>query len=237
MSEINIAPGKLNVGAVFSQALATLQSKLLFFVFTGLMVGVASLVGDDGGGPLVLIGILLTLVVGAVAQILTVRATTGPLGADAGAEFVPAIQAALPKFVPVFLTSLLVQVLVSLGMVFLIVPGVFLAVMLLVSTVACILEDRSPVEALKRSRELTRGNRWRVLGLVLILALLVIGTGLLVAIPTAAAGIVPGIGALVGRVLASAAEGLLGVFVAIILTHAFLELRRLNEASAPAPLA
>jgi hypothetical protein len=47
---------------------------------------------------------------------------------------------------------------------------------------------------------------------------------------------VPGIGALVGRVLASAAEGLLGVFVAIILTHAFLELRRLNEASAPAPL-
>ena len=236
MSEINIAPGKLNVGAVFSQALATLQSKLLFFVFTGLMVGVASLVGDDGGGPLVLIGILLTLVVGAVAQILTVRATTGPLGADAGAEFVPAIQAALPKFVPVFLTSLLVQVLVSLGMFFLIVPGVFLAVMLLVSTIACILEDRSPVEALKRSRELTRGNRWRVLGLVLILALLVIGVGLLVAIPTADAGIVPGIGALVGRVLASAAEGLLGVFVAIILTHAFLELRRLNEASAPAPL-
>ena len=236
MSEINIAPGKLNVGAVFSQALATLQSKPLFFVFTGLMVGVASLVGDDGGGPLVLIGILLTLVVGAVAQILTVRATTGPLGVDAGAEFVPAVQAALPKFVPVFLTSLLVQVLVSLGMFFLIVPGVFLAVMLLVSTIACILEDRSPVEALKRSRELTRGNRWRVLGLVLILALLVIGTGLLVAIPTAAAGIVPGIGALVGRVLASAAEGLLGVFVAIILTHAFLELRRLNEAPAPAPL-
>jgi polyferredoxin len=236
MSEINIAPGKLNVGAVFSQALATLQSKLLFFVFTGLMVGVASLVGDDGGGPLVLIGILLTLVVGAVAQILTVRATTGPLGVDAGAEFVPAVQAALPKFVPVFLTSLLVQVLVSLGMFFLIVPGVFLAVMLLVSTIACILEDRSPVEALKRSRELTRGNRWRVLGLVLILALLFIGVGLLVAIPTAAAGIVPGIGALVGRVLASAAEGLLGVFVAIILTHAFLELRRLNEASAPAPL-
>jgi hypothetical protein len=236
MSEINIAPGKLNVGAVFGQAMATLQSKPLFFVFTGLMVGIASLVGDNGGGPLVLIGILLTLVVGAIGQILTVRATTGPLGLDAGAEFVPAIQAALPKFVPVFLTSLLVQVLVSLGLVFLVVPGVFLAVMLLVSTVACILEDRSPVEALKRSRELTRGNRWQVLGLVLILALLVIGVGLLVAIPSAVAGIVPGIGALVGRVLASAAEGLLGVFVAIILTHAFLELRRLNEASAPAPL-
>jgi hypothetical protein len=236
MSEINIAPGKLDVGAVFSQAFATLQSKPLFFVFTGLMMGVASLVGDDGGGPLVLIGILLTLAVGAVAQILTVRATTGPLGVDAGAEFVPAVQAALPKFAPVFLTSVLVWILLSLGVSFLIVPGVFLAVMLLVSTIACILEDRSPVEALKRSRELTRGNRWRVLGLVLILALLVIGAGLLVAIPTAAAGIVPGIGTLVGRVMASAAEGLLWIFVAIILTHAFLDLRRLHEASPPAPL-
>jgi uncharacterized membrane protein len=118
----------------------------------------------------------------------------------------------------------------------LIVPGVFLAVMLLVSTIACILEDRSPVEALKRSRELTRGNRWRLLGLVLILFVLAMGVVLLVAIPSALAGIVPGIGALVGRVAASAAEGFLGVFVAIVLTHTFLELRRLHEASAPAPL-
>jgi hypothetical protein len=234
MTDITMAPGKLNVGGVFSQAFATLQSKLLFFVFTGLMIGVASLVGAKG--PLMLIGILLTLAVGAVGQILTVRATTGPLGADAGTEFVPAVQAALPKFAPVFLTSLMVQILISLGMFFLIVPGVFLTVMLLVSTVACILEDRSPVEALKRSRELTEGNRWRVLGMVLILALLAAGLMLLVAIPTAAAGIVPGVGPLVARVVAAAAEGLLGVFVAIVLTHTFLELRRLNEASAPAPL-
>ena len=234
MSEFAVAPGKLNVGAIFSQAFATFQSKLLFFVFTGLMVGLASLVGTNG--PLVLIGILLTLGVGAVAQILTVRATTGPLGVDAGTEFVQAVQAALPKFVPVFLTALFVQILVSLGMFFLIVPGVFLAVMLLVSTIACILEDRSPVEALKRSRELTRGNRWRLLGLVLILLLFYIGAGLLAAIPTAAAGILPGIGALVAPVVSAAAGGLLGVFGTIVMTHAFLELRRLHEASAPAPL-
>ena len=233
MSEINIAPGKLNVGAVFSQAFATFQSKLLFFVFAGLMVGLTGLVAN---GPLLLIGILLGLAVGAVTDILTVRATTGPLGADAGTEFVPAVQAALPKFLPVFLTSLLVWIFVILGLILLVVPGVVLAVMLTVSTAACILEDRPPMEALKRSRELTRGNRWRLLGLVLILFILAMGVVLLVAIPAAVAGIVPGIGALAGRVVASAALGLLGVFVAIVLTHTFLELRRLNEASAPAPL-
>ena len=233
MSEFAVAPGKLNVGAVFSQAFATFQSKLLFFVFAGLMVGLTGLVAN---GPLLLIGILLGLAVGAVTDILTVRATTGPLGADAGTEFVPAVQAALPKFLPVFLTSLLVWIFVILGLILLVVPGVFLAVMLTVSTAACILEDRPPMEALKRSRELTRGNRWRLLGLVLILALFAIGAGLLAAIPTAAAGIVPGIGALVAPVVSAAAGGLLGVFGTIVMTHAFLELRRLHEALAPAPL-
>ena len=237
MTEISMVSGKLNVGGVFAQAVATLQSKLLFFVFTGLMIGVASLVGADGDSPLVLVGILLTLMVGAIGQILTVRAATGPLGDDAGADFVPAIQSALPKFLPVFLTSLLVQVLVGLGSLLLVVPGVFLGVMLIVSTVACILEDRSPMEALKRSRELTRGNRWRVLGLLLIIFLLAVGLLLLVAIPTAAAGLVPGVGPLIARVVSAAAEGLLGVFVSILLTHTFLGLRRLKgDAAEPAPL-
>ncbi|AWM78090.1 hypothetical protein [Phenylobacterium parvum] len=227
MTDITMAPGKLNVGAIFSQAFATFQSKLLFFVFAGLMFGLPGLVAN---GPLLLIGILLTLAVGAVTDILTVRATTGPLGADAGTEFVPAVQAALPKFLPVFLTSLLVWIFVTLGLIVLVVPGVFLAVMLTVSTVACILEDRPPMEALKRSRELTRGNRWRLLGLVLILLLFYTAAGLLGEIPTA------GIGALVAPVVSAAAGGLLGVFGTIVVTHTFLELRRLNEASAPAPL-
>ena len=227
MTDISMGSGKLDVGGVFSQALGTFQSKLLFFVFAGLMVGLASLVAN---GPLLLIGILLSLAVGAVTDILTVRATTGPLGADAGTEFVPAIQAALPKFVPVFLTSLLVWIFVILGLIVLVVPGVFLAVMLPVSTVACILEDRPPMEALKRSRELTRGNRWRLLGLLLILLLFYTGAGLLGEIPTA------GIGALVAPVVSSAAGGLLAVFGTIVLTHTFLELRRLNVTSAAAPL-
>ena len=231
MSEINIAPGKLDVGAVFSQAFATLQSKLLFFVFTGLMVGVADLAvaqpGAAGGssGLLQLVGFLLTVVVGGLGQILTARATSGPLGADAGMGVL--IIAG---------TTLLVTLLVFLGLIVLVVPGLILGVMLLVATVACILEDRDPVAALQRSRELTRGNRWRLVGLLLIVVLLALGMGLAVAIPTLVAGIVPGLGALVARLVSSAAEGLLTVFIAILVTHTFLDLRRLHEASAPAPL-
>lgn len=51
MTDISMGSGKLDVGGVFSKALATFQSKLLFFVFTGLMIGVFSLVGADGVAP------------------------------------------------------------------------------------------------------------------------------------------------------------------------------------------
>ena len=238
MTDISMGTGKLNVGGVFSQALATFQSKLLFFVFTGLMLGVAdlALTRPGSGGLLTAVGLVLTLVVGAVGQILAVRATSGPLGADAGTEFVPAIQAALPKLAPVLLTSLLVGILVGLGSLFLLIPGLILGVMFFVATVACVLEDHSPLEALKRSRELTRGNRWRVFGLLLILILTALGVLLLTMIPAAIAGVVPGLGALVARIVTSAAEGLVTVFLAITVTHAFLELRRLKGDAAPASL-
>jgi len=108
--------------------------------------------------------------------------------------------------------------------------------MFFVATVACVLEDHSPLEALKRSRELTLGNRWRVFGLLVILTLTALGVLLLTMVPAAIAGVVPGLGALLARIVTSAAEGLVTVFLAIMVTHAFLELRRPKGEAAPASL-
>ena len=126
MSEISMASGKLNVGGVFNQAFATLQAKTLFFVFTGLMFGIAHLAlsrsGINGPDPsaispgLVLVGILLLLVLGAITQILAARATEGPLGTNASLDFAPAVQAALPRLPNVILTTLAVLFLVFLGL-------------------------------------------------------------------------------------------------------------------------
>ncbi|MFM1959965.1 MAG: hypothetical protein RL588_1482 [Pseudomonadota bacterium] len=244
MSEINIAPGKLNVGAVFSQALATLQSKPLFFVFTGLLMGLGSLatpdtdLGSDASvfGGLMIFGVLLTVFLSLVGQVLVARAVSGEIGTDAGADFVPAIQAALPRLLPLLLTGILCSIITVLGLIALVVPGVILALMLSLSGYACILEGRSPVEALKRSRELTRGNRWRLLGLFILAGIAMLGAGLLVFIPAGLISLVPGLGDLVSRVILSAGEGLVTVFGLVLGTHAFLDLRRLKEASEPAPL-
>ncbi|MCA3750972.1 MAG: glycerophosphoryl diester phosphodiesterase membrane domain-containing protein [Phenylobacterium sp.] len=246
MTETSMTSGKLNVGGVFNQAFATLQAKPLFFVFTGLMFGIAHLAlsrsGVNGPDPsaispgLVLVGILLLLVLGAITQILAARATEGPLGTNASLDFAPAVQAALPRLPNVILTTLAFLFLVFLGFVALILPGIVILLILCVALPACILEDLSPIAALKRSRELTRSNRWRLLGLVLLNGLILIGVGVVVSLPLGLASTLPGPAGGVFSIISSAVEGFVGVFIAVLYTHAFLDLRRLHEASAPAPL-
>jgi hypothetical protein len=46
------------------------------------------------------------------------------------------------------------------GTVLLVIPGVIVGVSLSMTTAAVVVEDRAPLAALKRSRELTRGHLW-----------------------------------------------------------------------------
>ncbi|MFM8377350.1 MAG: hypothetical protein ACKN9P_15045, partial [Phenylobacterium sp.] len=163
MTDLSMGTAKLSVGGVFSQSIATIRAKLLFFVFTGLLIGIAELAwsrsGLNGSDPsavspgLAAIALVLLQVLGAVGGILCTRATAGPLGSDAGSEFAPAVQAALPKLLPVILTSVLYGLIVVLGTLALVIPGVLAMTILGACIPACILEDLSPIGALKRSRE------------------------------------------------------------------------------------
>jgi hypothetical protein len=60
----------------------------------------------------------------------------------------------------------------TLGFLLLIVPGVILMVMWYVAVPACVLEKTGPVRSLGRSRELTKGYRWKVFGLILLVYVL-----------------------------------------------------------------
>jgi membrane-anchored glycerophosphoryl diester phosphodiesterase (GDPDase) len=64
---------------------------------------------------------------------------------------------------------------VGLGFLFMVIPGVILAVGLALAIPAVVLEPRSASAALSRSWELTRGSRWRIfaLGVTLLVLLYV----------------------------------------------------------------
>jgi hypothetical protein len=104
--------------------------------------------------------------------------------------------------------SLLTTLMVFLGMVLLIVPGLIVALMLAVAVQACLFEGIGIMDSLHRSRELTYGQKWRIFGIGAVLLL----TFLLTLIVLGAAG-----GALLPKTIGPIVTGILTILVMLAL--------------------
>ena len=93
------------------------------------------------------------------------------------AGFADCLSRALSVFVWVAIGAIVYGLIVGLGTLLLIVPGIIIFVVYLLYAPAIVVEKLSPFKALGRSAELTKGRRWHVFGLLLavILASVVFG--------------------------------------------------------------
>jgi uncharacterized membrane protein len=84
-----------------------------------------------------------------------------------------ALQRATPLLSKLIVCSLLLAIVVAFGFMMLMIPGIVLLCGLLLAFPSLVLEgDLSPTGALSRSWSLTRGSRWRMLGLLVTLMIL-----------------------------------------------------------------
>ena len=67
--------------------------------------------------------------------------------------------------------ALLMGIAVGVGLILLVVPGLYLSAMLCVALPACVVEGRGAVDSMNRSGALTKGHRWKLVGIVLVLLL------------------------------------------------------------------
>jgi len=90
----------------------------------------------------------------------------------------PGLREILPvsmrKLLPILGLSILMGLGIGLGWLLLLVPGIILLVMWIAAYPALIAEPINVIEAFGRSRTLTRGNRWRIFGLLLLLLVLIL---------------------------------------------------------------
>lgn len=84
-------------------------------------------------------------------------------GAAADDSISKSIAIGFKYLLPVFAGFILYGIAVGAGMILLIVPGIFLLVSLYLFWPAIVVEGKGPIEALKRSYNLVRGNWWRTL--------------------------------------------------------------------------
>ncbi len=132
---------------------------------------------DAGGwlifGAAVLVLFVLNLMtVSAITEVAILRAIGKPVSSSA------LIGSSLRNALPLFVVGLLTSLFIVLGFVVLIVPGVFLATCLCVAVPAYVGQPNLGIwGAVMKSFELTRGNRWWLvlIGIVLIVASMIVG--------------------------------------------------------------
>lgn len=163
-------------GTIRANPVATLGIAFLFGAVPTLVVnyyvqsvGLETMIRIGFWGTLagMLAGLALWLIIAAVTQGALVRATVGHSEGHE-ASFGESVAAGLTVIIPLVLLTLLLAVAVILGLVLLIVPGVMLYCMWAVATPALVAERIGPLAALARSRHLTRGARWKIFGLTLL---------------------------------------------------------------------
>jgi hypothetical protein len=132
---------------------------------------------ETGGGlwsnlPLALLYLLSVVVLNLVATAATVFIVSESyLGRPITAR--EALRRATPYMGRILVCSLLMALVVGLGFLLFLIPGIILGVGLALAIPAVVLEPGlSPSAALSRSWELTRGARWRIFGLGITLLVL-----------------------------------------------------------------
>jgi hypothetical protein len=116
----------------------------------------------------VLVSGLVSVVIAALVQGALTRATV--VASEGGkVSFGDSLSTGLSVVLPLIGLAIISGVGIMLGMILLIVPGVILALMWSVAVPALVVERVGVFEALGRSNALTKGAKWKIFGLALII--------------------------------------------------------------------
>jgi len=198
---------------------------------------------DETGQPTVDLGELWAMIagflaVGLLSYVAAQLATAASLKLVAGAyldeapDWRASLSFALGRLRSLVWLAVVFVVLLALGTLACIAPGVYLYIAWSVAVPVLLLEDRRGRQALKRSRELVRGRWWSVLGAVVVSGILagivqVVFSGLLLAV--VASGDSEVVNAVAGAVANVAGSILTTPFAAAVIMVVYFDLRVRKE--------
>jgi len=169
--------GDLRVGNVFGRAFEICGANALLFGAVMLVVSLPNVIftlkmptlePSLAGGLLFVFGIVLGLFLSTLGEaVILFGAFQYLLGQPV--VWGEVLQRSLARFFPIVGFAILYSIALFFGFVLLVVPGVILLVMWTVALPACVVEGLGPVECMRRSAELTKGYRWKIFGIMILL--------------------------------------------------------------------
>jgi hypothetical protein len=169
--------------------------------------------------------ILLTIIVSTLTQAAIIYGTFQDLRGQK-ASIGDCIARGLSSILPVIIGSILLSLGIMIGSLLLIVPGIILALMWWVYVPSIVVEGKGIIEAFGRSRELTRGRRWHLLGLVIVLLILMFVVGFIAQFVVM---IIAAQGGMTATIIEYVFNALLTAFTAVLVAVAYYYLRAEKE--------
>jgi len=266
MSAIDAPPGRLDIGRVISETFAVIGRNIATFAVLGVvlsgiptgivtffqygtmkgqMAAVQSGTFNFGAGYFEAVGLggLVALITTSILQGALIYATVQDLNGQR-ASVGDSLATGLRNFLPLIGVSILFALAVGFGFVFLFVPGIIIACMWCVAVPSLIADRTGVFGAFTRAGQLTKGNRWAIfgLGVVIVIVLIVVGAvfGAITGVSAIGAGGADAIAralspiSLVLQVVQSTISGVIGATFAAVL---YVELRRARDGAGPQWLA
>lgn len=176
----------ISIGGVFNRTFSVLLANLVPFLIISYLLaapvlllnlfGTGIAVGPAEIGPGYFVALLISLVATYSAMGMMVYGTIAYLRGQPASLGI-CVSRGLSVIVTVILVAIVVTILLMLGLIALIIPGLFVVVLTAVAVPAAVVEKPGVWGSVKRSAELTKGNRWRVFAVLLIFYAAMMGVG------------------------------------------------------------
>lgn len=222
--------GEFRVGQVLNRTFSVLSRNLLpFCVVTAiaylpnfLFLGQNPAMTPGQRGALVFVAVVVAMVLSALSEAIVLFGAFEDMRGRP-VNLMESLKVGLGRFFPVVGVALLVGFLTGLAGILLVIPAFFVLTILFVAMPVCIVERMGPVKSLGRSAALTKGNRWKIFGLwLLVMIVTLIGSAIIGAIGHV-------LGVAVSLVLRLVWGALAGAFNAIMVVVTYHDLRVAKE--------
>jgi hypothetical protein len=176
-----------------------------------------------------IIGYIVFLFLSIVLQASLIVASANDL-AGRRVDFGECVSRAAAKLFPLIGLGIVVAIGVSIGFVFLIIPGIILYLMWMIAVPALMVENLGVFEALSRSSALTKGSRLKLLGLIVVFFIF----SMIIGIPIGLLSLISPSLSVVSTALLSAVSAAVG---AAGIAAVYIELRGAKEGTSSDQLA
>jgi uncharacterized membrane protein len=236
--------GNFSIGHVFSRTWSVLSGNFLKFMLVTGIVSVPPLLIPQSpstpADPFANMGpsffaLFLSLVLGTLSQAIVLYGAFQDMRGRP-VSLADCLKVGLHRFFPIIGLAIIMGVALMFTSMLLIFPGLILYMMWFVATPVCVVEQLGPVRSLGRSRELTKGHRWKLFGLTLVIlipALIVAAVIIAVVAAVLGANAILGLPAALatplGQVIKLIWSAAWGAFFAVMVVVTYHDLRVAKE--------